>query len=170
VEETVRIATAVANALGYAHRQGVIYITDACDRLLESGLQERFSGAIKFFHCHSGAGCTPQGHADKVESPKRKNADVDRAYKENLISRQQRRDFQKPIQNNKSIARNGADYLRRKGLVNCVYYGYLGPLASEYADVDGEMHKRVELESLENRTHGLDGLGYTRASRARVQL
>ena len=51
-----------------------------------------------------------------------------------------------------------------------VYYGYLGSLASKYADVDGEMHKRVELDSLENRPQGLEGLEYTRASRARVQV
>jgi len=69
------------------------------------------------------------------------------------------------------IARNGADYLRKRGFTRCLYYGYLGPLASEYADDGtGAFHKKVEIDGLQNRPAALAGVSTTRASVGRIQV
>ncbi len=81
----------------------------------------------------------------KIEN---KNFNFERAYKEKLIKEEQLKRFREEIHPNKSIARNGADYMRKKkGFTNCVYYGYLGPLESEYGD---EGHKWMSIDGLQN--------------------
>jgi hypothetical protein len=52
-----------------------------------------------------------------------------------------------------------------------LFYGYLGPLASEYADDgNGGFHKKVEIDGLQNRPGALAGVSSTRASAGRVQV
>ena len=148
-----------------------LLITEACHRLIESGLEKQFSGMIKFFHCHSATVLTPEAYKAEVDKIKGKNRDFKRAYKEGLIQKNQRDAWILDIHPNKSIARNGADYLRKQGFKSCAYYGYLGPLASEYADLGhGEWHKEVNLAGLQNVPAHLAGRASARASQGRVQV
>lgn len=148
-----------------------LFISEACQRLIDSGLKSSFPGVIKFFHCHSATIFTASAYADEKARLMSKNADFEAAYKQNMITAQQKEDWTVDIHKNKSIARIGADYLRKKGFNKCLFYGYLGPLASEYDDDGaGGMHKMAELDGLENRPAALNNLTTSRASQARVQV
>lgn len=142
-------------------------IEEACDRLISSGLKKRFSGAIKFFHCYSGTVMTEQGYTDHVGILRDRNAEFRQAYKEHIIEKDQYNKFKKQVLKNKSIAKVGADYMRKKGYKQCIYFGYLGPLESEYAD-DGlnNWHKQTNLDELQNSPL----TGTVRASLGRIQV
>jgi hypothetical protein len=147
-----------------------IHITEACDRLIRSGLSKSFAGAIKFFHCYSGTVMTDTGYADQKALLASKNADNKSALKQKLITRQQYDAWKKPpLQPNKSIGRTGAEYMRNRGYRSCLYFGYLGPLVSEYAD-NGAIgwHKNTNLEDLRGYAGG--PLTTVRASLGRVQV
>lgn len=148
-----------------------LLITEACDRLIGSGLAPSFPGVIKFYHCHSGTVLTQDAHDQERRKFESNNATVERAFIGGAITAEQKEKFWKEIYPNKSIARNGADYLRKKGFSMCLFYGYMGPLASEYGD-DGAsgFHKEVELAGLKNPPAHLAGVVSTRASRGRVQV
>lgn len=148
-----------------------LLITEACDRLIASGLDPTFAGVIKFFHCHSGTVLTQAAYEEELRKFESNNRMVKEAFQQGSITAEQKRQFWKEIHPNKSIARNGADYLRKKGYGKCIYYGYLGPLASEYGDDGhGAMHKNIELAGLQRPPPHLVGVQTTRASLARVQV
>jgi len=147
-----------------------ILITEACDRLIAMGLEKSYRGAIKFYSCYSGTILTTAAYQHELRRLESHNRDVKSALKQGMITSQQAEHFRKEIHPNKSIARNGADYMRTKGFNTCVFYGYLGPLASEYADDGtGQWHKSVELHGLHNPPAHLAALGTKRASIGRVQ-
>src|SRR5262245_3008720 len=62
-----------------------------------------------------------------------------------------------------SIAKYGADLLREKGYKNCTYFGYLGPVESEYGSLDNnptkaaDWHKFVDLTPLHEPSEALLG-------------
>jgi hypothetical protein len=146
-------------------------ITEACDRLMQTGLNKRFSGVIKFFHCHSGTVLTPAAYDNEVAKFESNNRTVTQGVRDGVLNQAQKQAFWKEIYPNRSIARNGADYLRKRGFNRCLFYGYLGPLASEYADDgNGGFHKQVEIDGLQNRPAHLVGVSSTRASAGRVQV
>lgn len=146
-------------------------ITEACDRLIASGLLPSFSGVIKFFHCHSATVLTQNAYQQECAKVRSNNTTVKQGYKQGMLTKVQRDTFLKEIHPNKSIARNGADYMRKRGFRGCLYYGYLGPLASEYGDDGaGGIHKMVELAGLNSPPPHLVGLGTSRASQARVMV
>lgn len=147
-----------------------ISITEACDRLIKSGLKKSFAGAIKFFHCYSGTVMTGAEYQNHTALLKSKNTEFKSARKQGIITKDQYNQWKKPILKNKSIARTGADYMRSKGYRRCIYFGYLGPLESEYND-DGNhnWHKFVDLSGLQSPTSG-GIVGTQRASLGRVQV
>jgi hypothetical protein len=154
-----------------------LLITEACDRLIQSGLEKSYPGVIKFFHCHSATVLAPDAYAEEIAKANSNNQTVAEGFAEGKLSQQQKDKFWKEIYPNKSIARNGADYMRKQGYKSCLYYGYLGPLASAY-DTDAEegkatgtlFHKKVEIAGLQNRPNHLLGVVTTRASQGRVQV
>ena len=159
------------NVGGDAVQERKIMITEACDRLIRTGLDKRFSGVIKFFHCHSGTVLTQTAYQNEVAKFESNNRLVNQGVRAGTLNADQKAAFWKEIYPNRSIARNGAEYLRKRGFNRCLYYGYLGPLASEYADDgDGGFHKMVEIDGLQNRPTSLAGISSTRASAGRVQV
>jgi hypothetical protein len=126
-------------------------ITDACQRLIDMGLLAGFSGAIKFYSCHSGTKLLKYDFKQEVIKAEKKDAQFHDALNANIISQDQ---FQKFTSSNvapkeQSLAAQGASYMRKQGFTHCVYYGYLGPLGSTYEqDGNAEWHKVVELEGL----------------------
>ncbi len=160
----VKIGEAVE---GQVQQMNKLHITEACDRLIASGLKKSFAGALKFFHCYSGTVMDAGTYDNHVANIKSNNTTVKRGYQAGGLSRQQRDQFTKPLEPNKSIARTAADYLRGKGFRSCTYYGYLGPLQSEYADEGGGgWHKYVDTSNLQ----GTALVGTVRASLGRVQV
>ncbi len=148
-----------------------LLIVEACDRLMGTGLHPSFRGAIKFFHCHSGTVLTPDAYEQELRRAASNNRTVQQGVRDGTLTLAQRDKFWKHVHPNKSIARIGADYMRKKGFKSCVFYGYLGPLASEYADDGhGAWHKEVELAGLQNGPAALAGMATARASRGRVQV
>lgn len=146
-------------------------IIEACQRLVDNGLQPGFPGVIKFYHCHSATILTPAAFAEEQRKLKSKNADFKSAHKQGLITKEKRDEWTEELYPNVSIARNGANYLRKKGFRQCLFYGYLGPLASEYGDDGaGGFHKMAEIDGLNNRPAHLAGVATSRASQARVQV
>jgi hypothetical protein len=171
----------------------VLPITEACQRLIDSGLSPAFSGAIKFYSCHSGTKASPKALAEDLRrwtdeqrnfpqaieivrkqlavlpddagnAKKRQNLEVEiEKYTESLKKGQPQ---------DKSLARQGADYMRSRGFKHCVFYGYLGPLGSTYdLDTDEDkdrVHKQVELDGLVNRPKHLKGMASSRPSVARI--
>ncbi len=126
-------------------------ITDACQRLIDMGLQTSFAGAIKFYSCHSGTKLLKYDLKQEVTRIENKSEQFNRALDGNVITPAQYQSFMSSniAPNDESLAAQGAAYLRRQGFKHCVYYGYLGPLGSTY-ELDGgsEWHKVVELEGL----------------------
>jgi hypothetical protein len=148
-----------------------ILITEACQRLIDNGLTRSFPGVIKFFHCHSATILTQAEYNNEKERIKRKNQYFKEACKGRLITKKQRDEWIESLYPNKSIARNGADFLRKKGFTKCSYYGYLGPLASEYGDDGyGGFHKLAEINGLQSRPTHLVNVVTSRASQARIQV
>ena len=124
----------------------------ACQRLIDMGLQPSFSGAIKFYSCHSG---TKLLKSDFQQEKIRVDHSVDRykrALAENAITQDAYERATRPLVAPKyeSLAAQGAAYFRKHGFKHCVYYGYLGPLGTDYDkdDSSGEWHKVCELEGL----------------------
>jgi hypothetical protein len=173
----------------------VLNITEACQRLIDSGLTTAFSGAIKFYSCHSGTKPTPGARTqaiDALASAKQWSRDWVRTSREALErlsdtpeNKTQRDALQEKIDyhsevlkkgdaQDKSLARQGADFMRQQGFTNCVYYGYLGPLGSTYElDTDrdkSQVHKKVELEGLQTWSPSYWGVSTCRPSVARVQV
>jgi hypothetical protein len=115
------------------------------------GLLAGFSGAIKFYSCHSGTKLLKYDFKQEVIKAEKKDAQFHDALNANIISQDQ---FQKFTSSNvapkeQSLAAQGASYMRKQGFTHCVYYGYLGPLGSTYEqDGNAEWHKVVELEGL----------------------
>ena len=177
----------------------VLPITDACQRLIDSGLPDNFTGVIKFYSCYSGTKLTSKAYSQEVNSWKDEQdkftrvvdmvqeridgIDPNDATKAAELAnlrvelRQYEERLKKPPPQDKSLARQGAEYLRSKGYKKCCYYGYLGPLGSLY-EMDTEDvtpttvygHKTVELEGLQNRPKALKGLDSCRPSVARVAV
>jgi hypothetical protein len=174
----------------------VLNITDACQRLIDSGLTTAFSGAIKFYSCHSGTKPTrgTRTEANKARASAKPYSEAwVRTCREELNQlpitpeNKARRDalqqkihhhteeLKKGDAQDKSLARQGADFMRQQGFRNCVYYGYLGPLGSTYEldtdDTDwSRVHKRVELEGLWTWERKYRGVSGCRPSVARVQV
>jgi hypothetical protein len=173
----------------------VLNITDACQRLIDSGLTTAFSGAIKFYSCHSGTKPTANARTDAIKAladqKPRSQAWIQAAREElarlpdtdeNKAKRgiaQQRLHHHSEVlkkgdAQDKSLARQGADYMRHQGFTNCIYYGYLGPLGSTYElDTDEDrtrVHKKVELEGLQSWEYKYWGVKTCRPSVARVQV
>lgn len=147
-----------------------IHITEACNRLIKSGLNKTFSGAVKFFHCYSGTVMTATEYDNHSDTLASKNKTFKTALKQEMISKDQYKQWKTPILKNKSIARTGADYMRSKGFRSCVYYGYLGPLESEYCDTGGHnWHKAVNLADLQAPNTRV-AFSSVRASMGRVQV
>jgi hypothetical protein len=145
-----------------------IHITEACDRLIKSGLKTSFAGAIKFFHCYSGTVMTAAQYGTHSQNIAGKNQNFKDARDQGMITKAQYKQWKTPLLANKSIARTGADYMRGKGYRNCVYYGYLGPLESEYGDKGSHIwHKYTDLTDLQPNPAML---GTVRASLGRVQV
>jgi len=145
-----------------------LHITDACDRLIKSGLAKSFAGAIKFFHCYSGTVMTPGQYATHSQTIASMNKMLKDGVKDGTITKDLYDQKKKPLQENKSIARTGADYMRSKGYRSCVYYGYLGPLESEYGDKGSHIwHKYTDLTDLQPNPALLSTV---RASLGRVQV
>ena len=179
---------------GYDMVTGIVLpIADACQRLIDSGLDSTYSGVIKFYSCHSGAKLIPQALAEELKKWQSERddftflantvrgdldaiGDSDAAKKANLQvqlhSYSERLKKKKP--EDKSMARQGADYMRSKGFNRCKFYGYLGPLGSLYEmEVDGDestYHKKVELEGLNKRPGHLKGKNTCRPSVARIRV
>ena len=147
-------------------------IVDACRRLIQAGLRPTFPGAIKFYSCHSGTKLT----ADALENDHAAAATTNAMFAEALgagrITPEQHDAWHREPAHDRSMARQGADYLRTQGFNACVLYGYMGPLGSYYEQDAGTLawHKTVDLQGLERRPAHLDGLDATRPSRARIRV
>lgn len=180
----------------------VLPITVACQRLIDSGLDKDFAGAIKFYSCHSGAKPTAaeferllsnwreeqrnySSFLDSTEKKLKALGTVGGSVAESADKATQRANLgiekekylevlKKSQPETKSLARQGADYMRGKGFKRCAFYGYLGPLGSTYEfDTDTDLttvHKTVALEGLEKRPKRLQGLDACRPSVARVRV
>lgn len=147
-------------------------IEDACARLIENGLQSSFPGAIKFYSCYSGTKPTAATLAEDQRAAASSNARYAEALRTNLITQEQHDRWRREPARDRSMARQGGDYLRAHGFQSCVMYGYLGPLGSEYEQDSGTLtwHKKVELDGLVRRPSHLDGLKTTRPSVARIRV
>jgi len=154
---------------GAAIDERKIPITLACERLMLMGLTKKFSGAIKFFSCYSGTIYRPQDYETETGRIASGNSTRQRALAEGIISRAQFDQWYIQHYPNRSIAGFAADYLRANGFKKCNFYGYLGPLESEYADDGtGAWHKRVNMAGLHNSPGGM--VGTHRASAGRIQV
>lgn len=87
------------------------------------------------------------------------------------------RNQQLKVPTKSSLAAKGAKYMREQGFTHCSYYGYLGPVESEFGSLETEptdpsdYHKFVNIEALNNRPRRLEGKGdRVRASVARVRV
>ena len=115
------------------------------------GLRPTFSGAIKFYSCHSGTKLLKFDFNQEQIRVERKAAQFQQALDEKYINAEQYNKFMSDNMAPKyeSLAAQGAAYMRQQGFTHCVYYGYLGPLGSTYEkDGSDEWHKVVELEGL----------------------
>jgi hypothetical protein len=170
----------------------VLPISDACQRLIDSGLGSDFPGVIKFYSCHSGTKLIASALSeeqrkwtaemekfrflvDAVEKELAKLGPGDGGKKANLEVQltAYRERLKKHQPEDKAMARQGADYMRSKGFKRCCFYGYLGPLGSLYeleTDDSDVWHKTVELDGLNNRPKELKGLDSSRPSVARVRV
>lgn len=96
-----------------------------------------------------------------------------------------RRNQELKVPSGQSLAKKGAEHMRQRGFNACRYYGYLGPMESEYNSVDtssttaGDWHKFVNLEALTNvpgelerhlRRTGNQDRAMVRSSVCRVQI
>ncbi|APR79312.1 Hypothetical protein A7982_04659 [Minicystis rosea] len=146
-------------------------ITIACQRLIDSGLDPRFPGVIKFYSCYSGTKPTPEALANSRASAESNNERFARWLAANAITQEQyERGVMVPALD-KAMGRQGADYFREKGFKSCIFYGYLGPVGSEYEqDATDEWHRHVSLKALESRPSELLGLSKTRPSKARIRV
>lgn len=165
------IQVKVDNAGATAERK--LSIFDACDRLIRSGLLPTFTGAIKFYHCYSGTVKSGKTYDNYVKLIQSQNKMLREQYKDIGLTKKSMKQQLRVVLPNISIARHGADYMRRKGFKSCVFYGYLGPLHSEYDDAlnpGGSFHKAAVLDDLKHRPAHLSGVNLTRASAARIQV
>lgn len=146
-----------------------IPITLACERLMLMGLTKKFSGAIKFFSCYSGTIYRKEDYETESARIASGNSTRRQALEGGLITQAQFDQWYIQHYPNRSIAGYAADYLRANGFNRCKFYGYLGPLESEYADkgTDG-WHKRVNMDGLRNSPFGM--VGTHRASAGRIQV
>jgi len=125
-----------------------VSVTDVCDRLISSGLKTSYAGKIHFYSCYSGVDIIPQKMKETHAKQKVKIERGQTIKKEHLVGPD-------------CIARIGAKYLKSKGYVNAKYFGYLGPLKSEYSkpvyeednirtpviqgEIDEYMHRYVQI-------------------------
>jgi hypothetical protein len=146
-----------------------IPITLACERLMLMGLTKKFSGALKFFSCYSGTIYRQQDYATESNRIAGGNRTRQQALDAGMITKAQFDKWYIPNYPNRSIAGYAADYLRANGFTKCKFYGYLGPLQSEYADDGtGAWHKLVSMDNLHNSPGGM--VGTHRASAGRIQV
>ncbi len=162
-----------------------LLIVDACQRLIDMGLDSAFCGTIKFYSCYS---------ATKVVDPVGENATIRWQNQVAVAGNEDRRRLglpEKPLRpefdphDNRSLAKRGADYMRGKGFTNCFFYGYLGPLESTYGDdpsswvgpdddkPSADVHRKsVSIgASLVDQPKNLQGLrGSIRASMGRIRV
>lgn len=154
---------------GPAVSERKIPITLACERLMMMGLTKKFAGAIKFFSCYSGTKFTDEEFVNVLAHNKSRNDFSEQALSVAAIDRNEfERRYIKDYPN-RSIAGYAADYMRACGFKRCNFYGYLGPLESEYSD-DGthNWHKAVDLTGLKSPPNGLTST--QRASLGRIQV
>ena len=125
-----------------------ISVTEVCDRLISSGLKTSYAGNIHFYSCYSGVDILPQKMKETHAKQKIKIDNGQTVKKEHLVGPD-------------CIARIGAKYLKSKGYVNAKFFGYLGPLKSEYSkpvfekdnirtpvikeEIDDFMHRYVQI-------------------------
>lgn len=142
-------------------------VEEACQRLIDMGLESSFGGDIKFYFCNSGTPPTDQDletaerrirktlkDADAMEQAARdmgitirKAARLEKADKFGAAAayRQKVEEYERfPT----PMARRGADYFRSKGFGHCRFWGYLGKLTGTYGDIlnedEGDAAKRVK--------------------------
>ena len=152
---------------------------EVCRRLLESGLSKTFVGTVKFYSCYSATVLAPADFQMKKADAERINAFQTEQVKQGVYKPSQIKLRELPSE--KSAAKVGATYLRKKGMKHCIFYGYLGPLASEYSDdpndfddptvvVPGsQSHKHVKLDD-QLIGRNVTGTGSVRARDGRVQV
>lgn len=146
-------------------------IIDACQRLIDMGLPKAYRGVIKFYSCHSGTKLIKGALKEAKATVESHTATLAKGLQANLITQQNFDDWRRAMPHDKSMAAQGANYMRKKGYTKCKYYGYLGPLGSTYEKDSGdEWHKVVELEGLHDRPKHLTGLNTVRPSIARVRV
>jgi hypothetical protein len=146
-----------------------IPIVWACDRLMSMGLTKKFSGAIKFFSCYSGTKFADDAFAGVRDHNRSRNEFSQQAFDEGYINAAEFEKRYIATYPNRSIAGYAADYMRANGFKRCNFYGYLGPLESEYGDDGtGNWHKAVNLTGLRNSPGGM--VGTHRASAGRIQV
>ena len=154
---------------GAAVDERKIPIAWACDRLMSMGLTKKFSGAIKFFSCYSGTKFADDAFADVLDHNASRNEFSQQALDGGYIDAAEFAKRYIATYPNRSIAGFAADYLRAQGFRRCTFYGYLGPLESEYGDDGtGNWHKAVNLTGLRNPPFGM--VGTHRASAGRIQV
>jgi hypothetical protein len=146
-----------------------IPITLACERLMLMGLINKFSGAIKFFSCYSGTKFADDAFAGVQAHNASRNDFSQQALDAGAINLAEFNKRYIASYPNRSIAGYAADYLRANGFKRCKFYGYLGPLQSEYCDDGtGNWHKAVNMDGLRNSPFGM--VGTHRASAGRIQV
>jgi hypothetical protein len=154
---------------GTAVDERKIPIVWACDRLMSMGLTKKFSGAIKFFSCYSGTKFADDAFAGVLDHNRSRNEFSQQALDGGVIDAAAFAKRYIATYPNRSIAGYAADYMRANGFKQCNFYGYLGPLESEYADDgNGDWHKAVNLTGLRNSPGGM--VGTHRASAGRIQV
>jgi hypothetical protein len=146
-------------------------IVQACQRLIDMGLPSAYSGAIKFYSCHSGTKLIASALKNAKAAVESHTKTLTQGLTGGNITQQQFDEWKRPMPHNQSMASQGAEYMRKRGYTKCKYYGYLGPLGSTYEkDGSDEWHKVVELEGLHDRPKPLKGLTQVRPSIARVRV
>lgn len=116
-------------------RSKSLHITDSIDRLIGMGLGKHFAGKIKFYSCYSAVDSVVKMRSVSTMEPKL------RIGKLRFGSRVVTREVDKGIfeGSRECLARRGAAYFRSKGISQCVFQGYPGPLS-------GKMEQKTDEE------------------------
>jgi hypothetical protein len=146
-------------------------IVDACQRLIDMGLPDTYSGVIKFYSCHSGTKLIKSALTNARANVTSHNETLAKGVATKTITQEQADEWKRQAPHDESMASQGATYMRKRGYKKCKYYGYLGPLGSTYElDDSEEWHKVVELDGLHDRPKHLEGLTTVRPKIARVRV
>ncbi len=130
---------------GRAPDERKLPIEDACQRLIDSGLAPAYPGVIKFYSCYSGTKPIASVLENDRQAAETHNAIWKRGLEAKKITPEDYNKMKMIPPKDQSMAGQGADYFRSKGFRQCIFYGYLGPLGSNYEqdESNGEWHKVV---------------------------